>query len=61
MSRELRPDSSVLYVTSEAFTHEFVEAIRLNKSGEFKKNEEFRKKYRRYLQKRNVLKLLLRN
>ncbi len=40
------PNFKVLYVTSEEFTNDFVEAIRYNKDNNFQKKDNFKNKYR---------------
>ena len=44
--KELHPSMNVLYVTAEEFTSDFVEAVRFNRDGDYRKNEHFKNKYR---------------
>lgn len=42
----VHPELKVLYVTSEEFTSDFVEAVRSNKDSNFQKKDNFKNKYR---------------
>ena len=43
---DVHPELKVLYVTSEEFTSDFVEAVRFNKDNNFQKKDNFKNKYR---------------